>query len=167
MDTESEYTVRDGEDVAAAGKRLGLRPGETWDQLRARRLTEDATFRQDARGGDDEDGDGLDADAGAERDKMIARRMNASGVTRPADPAEPDAKASRRAMVDRKVNASKVKRGGSPTDPGPKPPISKSFAKAEESGEEEEGDDEESEEPEADAAAARKAMMDRRMGKTR
>jgi hypothetical protein len=160
MDTENELTVRDGETVQDAALRVGKRANETWDEFRARRLTEDATFRQDA-GGDDDEAPVLDANA--EREAMISRRLLASGATRPPEAAEPNAEQARKDMIKRQRDAWKT--SAKKKAEGPKPPKSASEAKAEEEGEDEPG--EEGEEGEEDAAASRQRMIDKKYGRAK
>ena len=108
--------------------------------------------------------DGLgESSAAAAFSTMLARKAS----TRSDEDDVPDAAKARRDMIKRKTT-------GSRTDPPAKPPKSASFANTQAEAArlalaqlEAEGDDddEEGEEDQTDMAQARKAMMERRMGK--
>jgi hypothetical protein len=144
-----DITVRDGETEQGAALRLGKRADETWEAFRARRLTEDATLRQDARDG--EEGDTPSAEQA--RAGMLAR-MGAAPVADAGDDGlgSADADRARRDMVKRKTDAWKTGSKKKKPEAGPVPPESASEAAAEG-----DDDDDEGEEEEADAEGAQAA----------
>ena len=153
----NEMILRSGESLVEFSRRFPdwkFDSGESWTAYQAR-IHQDGTFRQD--GGDDEEGPALSANA--ERNAMIKRQREASGVTRPADPAEPDADAARKAMIKQKVDGWKTPKK---KPEGPKPPKSASEKKAAQEGEDEPGEESEEEDDAFDAVAKAKAASDAR-----
>ena len=151
----NEMILRPGESLMEFSRRFPdwkFDSGESWIAYQAR-IHQDSTttFHQDGGGDDDEP---VVLDANAEREAMIARRLAASGVTRPADPAEPNAEQARKDMVKRQKDGWKTK----PKKKEAAPPVSASA--------EAEGDDD-SEEGEEDAGAARQRMIDLKYGRTK
>jgi len=158
MEAEKWLTVQDGEDSAKWALRVGYVPSRdgSIEEFVARHERGDSVMRQD---GGEWGEDGVALDANEEAKKCFARKVSASGVSRPVEDAEaaPDAAAARAAMVKRQRDAWKT-RPKKKAEPGPKPPTSASA--------EAEGDDD-SEEGEEDAAAARQRMIDQKYGRTK